>query len=280
LTEVEGFTVNQGITYDANGALKTLTFANGVTASYNYDNLNRLEDYQVTLSGADILQQHFTYDKSHNITAVTEGTKTKTYDYDANNQLTRSITPGEFVEPNATAGTYGIKVGDHLGATAVNFAPTTTAMMGLDYNSSSIGIDFGTTVKAVKQIKVIPDKTYRTHRIVERTLELYTSADNITYKIIPKTKWMFTKDDKGVITITLTERTAARYLKVHVNFDDRDIKFKARDKATFLNDFAKLLRVYQGATSRTEEFSYDADGNRILQRITLVQTNSYCYSSK
>jgi YD repeat-containing protein len=40
-------------------------------------------------------------------------------------------------------------------------------------------------------------------------------------------------------------------------------------------DFAKLLRVYQEATSRMEEFAYDAAGNRTMQRITLVQTNSY-----
>jgi four helix bundle protein len=112
--------------------------------------MDRLEDYQMTVNGASILQQYFTYDKSHNITAVTEGTKTKTYDYDANNQLIRSITPGEFVEPNATSGTYGLKTGDYLGAAAVNFAPTTTAMLGLDYNSSSIGIDFGTIVEKGK----------------------------------------------------------------------------------------------------------------------------------
>jgi hypothetical protein len=78
---------------------------------------------------------------------------------------------------------------------------------------------------------------------VERTLDLYTSTDNVIYTIIPKAKWAFVKDDKGVIKITLAERTAARYLKVHVKFDDRDTKFKARDKATFLNDFAKMLRV-------------------------------------
>jgi hypothetical protein len=70
--------------------------------------------------------------------------------YDANNQLIRSITPGEFIEPNATAGTYGIKSGDYLGAIRVNFAPTVTAMMRLDYNSSSIGIDFGTTAEKGK----------------------------------------------------------------------------------------------------------------------------------
>jgi hypothetical protein len=116
-------------------------------------------------------------------------------------------------------------------------------MVRLDYNSSSVGIDFGTTVAAVKQIKVIPNKAYQTHRIVERTLELYTSADNITYKVIPKAKWAFVKNDQGIITVTLKKRTAARYLKVHVKFDYRDTRFKAKDKATFLNDFAKMLRV-------------------------------------
>jgi len=44
LSEVKGFT--NGITYDANGALTNLTYANGVTSSYSYDSNNRLKDYQ------------------------------------------------------------------------------------------------------------------------------------------------------------------------------------------------------------------------------------------
>ena len=276
LNEVKGFA--NSITYNANGALTDLTYANGAVVSYNYDTNNRLKDYQVTVNGTSILQQQYTYDNNNNITAITEGSAIKTFEYDVNNQLTRSITPGKFLENDTTPGTYGIKTGDYLGAKMMDFSPVLIAMMGLDYNSSSIGIDFGTTASGVKKIQIIPDGKFTVHRVTQRTLDLYTSADNSTYTIIPRTSWTFATDSKGVITITLKERVAARYLKVHVKFDERDSYFNAKSKATFLNDFAKMLRIYQEATSRTEEFQYDADGNRTYQRVTLIQSNSYSSS--
>ncbi len=276
LSEVKGYA--SGITYDANGALTGLTYANGAKAGYSYDANNRLNNYQVTVNGASILQQHYTYDNNNNITAITEGSAIKTFEYDVNNQLTHSVTPGKFLENDTTPGTYGIKIGDYLGVKMMDFTPVLTAMMGLDYNSSSIGIDFGTTASGVKKIQVIPDGKFTVHRVTQRTLDLYTSADNSTYKVIPRSNWTFATDSKGVITITLNERVATRYLKVHVKFDERDSYFNAKSKATFLNDFAKMLRIYQEATSRTEEFRYDADGNRTYQRVTLIQSNSYSSS--
>ena len=223
-----------------------------------------MKDYNVTTnSGTNILQQHFTYDGCSNITAINEGSGIKTFDYDANNQLTRSVTPGKFLEQDPTSGNYGLKVGDYLGATWMDFTPTLNAMMGLDYNSSSIGIDFGSVQPGIKKIQLIPDKAYQTNRVVAGTLDLYTSSDNATYQIVPKTSWNFVKDSQGIITITLNDRLATRYLKVHVKFDERDISFTPKNKATFLNQLANMLPVYQEAAYRTEEFQYDAAGNRI-----------------
>ncbi|HBF36110.1 MAG TPA: hypothetical protein DDW50_02185 [Firmicutes bacterium] len=59
---------------------------------------------------------------------------------------------------------------------------------------------------------------------------------------------------------------------------ERDSYFAPTSKATFLNDFAKMLRIYQEAASRTEEFQYDADGNRTYQRVTLIQSKDYSSS--
>jgi hypothetical protein len=47
LSEVVGFTAPQGMTYYANGSLQSLTYFNGVSASYNYDNNGRVQDYNV-----------------------------------------------------------------------------------------------------------------------------------------------------------------------------------------------------------------------------------------
>ncbi|TCL54575.1 RHS repeat-associated protein [Hydrogenispora ethanolica] len=275
LSEVAGFTAPQGISYDANGALTRLTYANGVAASYQYDNNNRLSDYQVKLAGTALLTQRFTYDGANNITAIAENKANKTFDYDAANQLTRSITTGAFLEQEPTPGSYGLKVDDRLGASGMDFTPVLSGMMGLDYSASSIGIDFGTVAPGVKQLQLIPAKSAQTHRLVESSLDLYASTDNRTYRLIPRDGWEFAKDDRGVVTIRLKERLATRFLKVHVKFDDRDNRFTAKNKATFLNELAKILRVYQEATSRTEEFEYDAAGNRKLQRITLIQTAKY-----
>jgi RHS repeat-associated protein len=183
--------------------------------------------------------------------------------------------PGKFLESDPTSGTYGLKIGDYLGAKVMDFTPILTAMMGLDYNSSSIGIDFGTVAPGVKKIQIIPDGKFRAHRVTQRTLDLYTSSDNTIYAMVPRSNWSFATDSDGVITITLKESVATRYLKIHVKFDERDTSFTAKNKATFLNDLAKMLRVYQEATSRTEEFHYDTAGNRTYQMVTLIHSNSY-----
>ncbi len=160
----------------------------------------------------------------------------------------------------------------------MDFTPILTAMMGLDYNSSSIGIDFGAVAPGIKKIQIIPDGKFRAHRVTQRTLDLYTSPDNTIYTMASRSNWSFTADSNGVITITLKESVATRYLKIHVKFDERDSGFTAKNKATFLNDLAKMLRIYQEASSRTEEFHYYAAGNRKDQIITLIRSNTYSSS--
>ena len=160
----------------------------------------------------------------------------------------------------------------------MDFTPILTAMMGLDYNSSSIGIDFGAVAPGIKKIQIIPDGKFRAHRVTQRTLDLYTSPDNTIYTMASRSNWSFTADGNGVITITLKESVATRYLKIHVKFDERDSGFTAKNKATFLNDLAKMLRIYQEASSRTEEFHYYAAGNRKDQIITLIRSNTYSSS--
>jgi RHS repeat-associated protein len=274
--EVVGFTKPQGIRYNADDTLQKISYANGVITNFTYDAAQRLKDLTVDSSGVSIMEQHYTYKyQTDNIETVSDGKATKTFTYDANNQLVKSVTPGKFMENESSPGSYGIKIGDYLGAKFMDFMPTLTAMMGLDYYSSSIGIDFGSVAPGVKKIQVIPDGSYTSHRITERTLDLYISGDNSTYTIIPRSNWSFVKDTQGIITITLKESVTTRYLKVHVKFDERDTSFTAKNKATFLNDLAKMLRVYQEATSQTEEFQYDAAGNRTYQRVTLIRAKSY-----
>ena len=279
LSEVAGFTKPQGITYNDDDTLQKIDYANGVITNFTYDAAGRLQDLTANGVGTGVMEQHYTYDdQTNNIKTINDGKTTKTFTYDANNQLTRSVTPGKFMESDPTPGTYGIKKGDYLGAKMMDFTPVLTAMMGLDYNSSSIGIDFGAVAPGIKKIQIIPDGKFRAHRITQRSLDLYTSGDNSTYTVLSRSNWSFVADSEGVITIILKESVATRYLKIHVKFDERDSGFTAKNKATFLNDLAKMLRIYQEASSRTEEFHYDAAGNRKDQIITLIRSNTYSSS--
>jgi RHS repeat-associated protein len=226
----------------------------------------------VTVAGQELLNLRYTYDEVSNIKTITDGGKIKTFEYDKNNQLTKAIIPGTFIEPTPTPGTAALKVGDTLGNGVFEFTPILSGLMGLDYYSSSIGIDFGMVAPGVKKIELVPDEKYSTHRITDNTIALYISNDNTNYTLIPRTDWEYQKDEKGIITLTLKERLATRYLKLHIKYDERGWNYEPVNKSTFLNEIAKMLRVYQEATSRTEEYQYDAAGNRKLSRVTLVQT--------
>ncbi|NLW46456.1 MAG: hypothetical protein GXY86_03850, partial [Firmicutes bacterium] len=249
--------------------------ANGAAAVYGYDQNRRLDQLKVTVAGQELLNLRYTYDEVSNIKTITDGGKIKTFEYDKNNQLTKAVTPGIFMEPTPTPGNAALKTGDTLGNGIFEFTPILSGLMGLDHHASSIGIDFGIVAPGVKKIELVPDKQHSTHRINEDTIALYVSSDNINYTLIPKTNWEYQKDDKGVITLTLKERLATRYLKLHVKYDERGWDFKPVNKATFLNEVAQMLRVYQEADSRTEEYQYDMAGNRKLLRVTLARTLDY-----
>ena len=273
LQEVVGFTAPQGITYETDGVVSSLNLSNNIVTAFNYDNNRRL--LQLVTSGPEeILKLDYAYDENNNIIRLND----RLYQYDARNQLTRAYTPDRFLEEEKTPGNLGIQSGDYLGRTWLNFYTDPGAVVGIDYNASSIGIDFGHTVPAVKKIVLAPGKEYQDHRVRAETLDLFYSNDNSTYMLIPRENWTYVQDENGVITLTLEETLSARYLKVHVKFDDRDLDFNPVDRATFLNELAKMLRVYQEASSRTEEYQYDAVGNRTELRLELVQTFYYTYS--
>ncbi|NLY74435.1 MAG: hypothetical protein GX075_03950, partial [Firmicutes bacterium] len=276
LTEVAGFTARNGINYNIDGSVQSLTYANGASAVYNYDPLiSRLSQLKVTVAGQELLNLSYTYDEISNIKTITDNGKLKTYEYDKNNQLTKAVTSGNFLETTPTPGTAALKTNDVLGNGILEFTPILSGLMGLDYYASSIGIDFGMVAPGVKKIELVPDKDYATHRINENTIALYVSTDNLNYTLIPRTDWEYQKDDQGVITLTLKEKLATRYLKLHVKYDERGRNFEPVNKATFLNEIAQMLRVYQEAETRTEEYQYDAAGNRKFTRVTLVQTAEF-----
>lgn len=275
LTEVAGFTAMNGINYNTDGSLQRITYANGASAVYNYDANRRLDDLKVTAGGQELLNLDYSYDEVSNIKTIVDNGNLKSFEYDKHNQLTKAVISGTFLETNPASGTVAFKTGDIPGNGALEFGPIPSGVVGLDYHASSIGIDFGRVAPGVKRIELVPDQNHSTHRIDENTIALYISGDNLSYALVPRTNWEYHKDEQGIITLTLKEKLATRYLKLHVKFDERDRDYKPVDKSTFLNEIAKMLRIYQEATARTEEYQYDAAGNRKLLRVTLVNTAEF-----
>jgi YD repeat-containing protein len=268
LSEVVGFTKPQGITYDPDGAVNKIQYANGVSTSYAYDANRRLSSLTTVSGSTNIQSLNFTYDKSNNITAVNE----KRYEYDANNQLIKAITPGKFLESKETQGAAGLQVSDYLGTSNLLFNINPQAVVSLDYDGSSIGLDFGAVAEGIKKILLVPGAGQVGHRIKEGTFDLYYSNDNVTYIAIPRSDCEYKADNNGIVSITLKQSKAMRYLKLHVWFDNRNVLFGALNRSTFINELAKMLRVYREADSRTEEYGYDEAGNRRLTRIMLIQS--------
>ena len=271
LAEVAGFTQSGGITYDANGALMNIAYANGAALTNHYDTNNRLDALKVDADGQELLKLALGYDGANNITSIND----REFHYDNKNQLTYSRIPGQFMESKITPGLSGKTASDHLGSSWMDFNGDATAVVGIDYDASSIGINFTNTATAIKRIELIPDKDHQTHRVDGNTFELYTSMDNQSYLMVPRSQWDYQKDSQGTVVISLKNTLITKYLKLHVYFDDRDADFQPVNQAQFLNSLVQMLHVYQEASSKTEEYGYDAAGNRTSLTVTLVQADKY-----
>ena len=274
LNEVKGFTAPAGIGYDDDGLVKSLTLANNVTTNFDYDGNRRLQNFNVT-GNRDIIKYQFTYDPAGNITKIHDQVANRdfVYDYYDNNQLKTAITPGNFFEE--APGRAGYKPADYLGQKSLDFSTLQTAFMALDYNASSIGLDFGVKVSNIKQIQLIPDVSYQNHQLARGTFAIYVSDDNSTYASIPAGGWEYSLGDRGVIHITLNDPISARYVKIHAKCDGRDGDNNPAGDPQFINALAGMVKVYQGVGGLKEEYQYDAAGNRVKLIATLVNAKVY-----
>jgi YD repeat-containing protein len=155
VNEVAGFTLQNGITYDGDGAVNGMKYQNEVTVSYTYNTGRRLMDLVATAPKKELMKNHYQYwENSTNIKYIND----KYYEYDKNNQLTKAVTPGKFLEDKVTPGSAGVFTGDILGTNGLMFSADQRAIVRVDTNSTSIGLDFGTVASGVKKILFVPDQ--------------------------------------------------------------------------------------------------------------------------
>jgi RHS repeat-associated protein len=60
----------------------------------------------------------------------------------------------------------------------------------------------------------------------------------------------------------LDEAVAARYVKVKTDYNERDERYRAVDRSEYREAASKMIRVYYYVDQRSEEYGYDAAGNR------------------
>lgn len=257
LQNVVGYASN--FAYNPAGGLEGFTLANGVVASYGYDPLLRLNAIQYKKTDAiSVFSSTFTYDLSNNIATIDGGRKY--FGYDANNQLIRATEKGNFVAKDNTA-IPGYRRGDYISQKGLDFGVDLQAIIKLDFDASSIGLDFGQPT-SVKTIRLIPGENHTTHRLTDHAIDLYVSDDNQTYTLVPVQEWTSSKDNNGLITITMSSQRSSRYLKLHVKYDERDAEFQHVDRTQFLNELGKMLEVIVEANEKSDCYEYDDAGNR------------------
>ncbi len=269
-----GDAANPAFTYDAAGNLASLRYDNGVATAYTLDKLNRRTKIEATSPSlpSPVLALNFRYDGEGNILQRNDNL----YSYDGLNRLQAAQVKGIFHEE--TGGQPGYAGGDLLGKKAVNFTLDPGTVVGLDYGSSSIGLDFGRQVAAVDTIHLKKDQPGSTYRVNQKALEVLYSNDNTTYTKVADSTWKFTDDGKGNYTLTLDEPIDAQVVKVHNKYDDRDEDLGFTDRAQFKNTLEKAISAEQKLNEATLGYVYDEAGNRVEERFTRATTQTTLYT--
>ncbi|MCL4514335.1 MAG: RHS repeat protein, partial [Firmicutes bacterium] len=265
---------NPAFTYDAAGNLASMHYDNGVTTAYTLDKLNRRTQIEATAPSlpSPVLALNFRFDGEGNILQRNDNL----YSYDALDRLQAAQVKGIFHED--TGGQPGYATGDLLGKKSINTTLDPSTAVGLDYGSSSIGLDFGRQVAAVDTIHLKKDQPGSTYRVNKKALEVLYSNDNISYSKVNDATWKFSDDGKGNYTLTLDEPINVQVVKVHNRYDDRDEDLGFTDKAQFKNTLEKAISAEQKLNQATLEYVYDEVGNRIEERFTRATTQTTLYT--
>jgi RHS repeat-associated protein len=279
LEEVVGFTQPNGINYDSDGLVNTIKYINGVTTIFAYDVNRKIQNLNVSSGAQALMDLSYVYDLAGNVTQNNESVsgQQNSFTYFDNNWLQSEN--AKSIHKEEVKGVPGYVQPDMHGDQGLDFIPR--GVVSLDYATTSVGIDFGGEyTPTIKMIQLVPDKDHQTNRISSRGIDIYTSEDNCYFTLISRTDWEYQKGSDGVITLTLKEPVKFRYIKVHSLYNDT-VDGNPVDKATFLNDLAKMIRMYEVTEgTKITQYQYTKGGNRSLKSVKLVdskKTNYFYY---
>ena len=243
-------------TFDANGNVESIYTPNGKTITNIYDNADRLKDLKVGSS----IWHTFEYDQNGNIKKTTDSHsgQTKTFTYDAANQVTSQTVDGQ-----AANWTYD------------NGQLTNVKLPG-EQNGTTYTYDNGDNNV---QIKDNESKIYRFHYNDSGTVNTYISPDGTGTSSIYDTTDRITR-------LLISQNTGAPIVGYQYQYDKRDNITKiTNDNGKVINytydDNNQLLSEDIPSTGTNVAYNYDEVGNRLEKKVTGSSntTTSYQYNA-
>lgn len=261
-------------TYFANGSMKTEKDRNGNTTSYSYDvherQLSRtVEGPALTSSSQRDRQVSYTYDNNNNQLTVADktGTTTRTYD-ELNRTVTKSV-PGLGMNTYQYDVTTGLTLGYRAEVTTDVKGNATRKM----YDRTNRLVD----VKANND----PAISYTYYNDGTRRMVQYPNGLREEYTYTPSNRLETLKNWNGS---TLMDSYAYTYDAAGNQLSKEElIKGTNKGKTTYAYDALSRLQTVTEPGGKQTIYSFDADGNRIEQRIrdqSLVKTTQYEYSDQ
>ncbi|MFT3951682.1 MAG: RHS repeat-associated core domain-containing protein [Oscillospiraceae bacterium] len=276
--------------YDANGNRTAVRYANGITTTYKYDDLNRLIDEEsVDKDGHLVVKYAYTLGKAGERLAAEESDRTVAYGYD---KLYRLVSE-KVTENGATSETTYTydKVGNRLTKTE-NGTETKYSYNNLNQLVSETGItyaydDNGNLVKKTESGKTT-SYTYDNHnRLIRATVQsgqdvsieeyAYDYAGNRTAKVTEGETVKYLVDTNGALAQVLCELDGSGNLKTYYTRGSELLSLERTDETRwYLYDGHGSVRALVDETGAvTDTYTYDAFGN--LTASTGDTENSYLY---
>jgi RHS repeat-associated protein len=179
LTSINDSTDNTTISfgYDEADKLKTRVLPNGVTTTYDYDNIDRLKRLKDVSSTATLFDRNYRYNTASQIDQIVEPTQTRSFGYDNVDRLTSAT----YSNPTQANESYNY---DDVGNRTSSHKSTT----------------YGYQTGQFNRVTSTANSNYN-----------YDANGNMTTKAEGKELWRFTWDYENRLTTAATRRQTVRY---------------------------------------------------------------------
>lgn len=268
LTAIPGYA--SGGSYNALGRLTSLSAANGTKRTKSWDqSTGNLTGYNWGV--ASKTARTMEWDNRGNLASQTKEGKTSNYQYDSLNRLSSTQEGGNFEALTDPSMSRGSQLNDVAGVKPLDFSDP-YGTVKLDYFSSSIGVDL-INPQSISKMRLLGI----TARIMPHTVEVYLSdtGDPNTWAKLSDTTWL--QDETGV-TLQFSRPQDGRFIKLHSTWDERNDDNTPLDKHALEGTNGQLLQVWYLVDGQTTAWTYDSQGNRLIEYQTRGSTTETNYS--